>query len=80
MEKDYTEKDLELSLKRAFVDKKYETILYDGWIARNPFMHDVFIYGTNQGWLEVASEINEEQYTAINYRLSEKGKDHFDLK
>ena len=79
MSKNYTENDLEAALKRAFVDKGFEAILIDGWIARNEFLNAGIHYGINQGWLKKDSEINESQYTAINYALTDKGKEHFGL-
>ena len=78
-EKDYTTEDFGASLRRAFVDKGFPAILFDGWIARNEFLRDGVNYGLRQGWLYEESEVNESQYTAVNYALTDKGKKHFGL-
>ena len=77
--KDYTDQDLEASLRRAFVDHGFESILFDGWIARNPFKADLFKYGIKKGWLRKDRDIEESQYTASTYALTDKGKKHFGL-
>ena len=78
--KAYTAKDLEDSLRRAFVDNRMPTILWDGHENRNPFLRDGITHGFDQGWLCVESEINESQYTAINYKLTDKGRKYFGVK
>ena len=78
-ERDYTDKDLEDSLRRAFVDKKFPSILMDGHEARNEFLRDALNYGINRGLLCVGEQINKSQYTAVNYVLTDQGKKHFGL-
>jgi len=75
---DYTKQDLEDSLRRAFVDGKADFILYDGHEARNEFLREGITLGLENGWL-VGKEKNEEQWTTIEYRLTEKGKEYFKL-
>ncbi|HLC78274.1 MAG TPA: hypothetical protein VJH92_04060 [Candidatus Nanoarchaeia archaeon] len=77
--KDYTEEDLEDSLRRAFVDRRGESILMDGHEARSEFKRDVVNYGIDKGWLRKERDINESQYTAMTYILTGKGKKHFGL-
>ncbi|MEK6890730.1 MAG: hypothetical protein AABX03_01190 [Nanoarchaeota archaeon] len=77
--KDYTTSDLEDSLKRAFVDKRFPAILFDGKISRNEFLRDGINYGLSQGWLYEKSNVEEPQYTAVNYALTDEGKRHFGL-
>ena len=79
MAEDYINKDLEDSLRRAFVDRRFESILFDGWEAKNSFLRDGLNYGIDMGWLKVSSEVKESQYTAVNYCLTDKGKLHFGL-
>ena len=78
-EKNYTERDLEASLRRAFVEGKADFIPFDGHTARNGFLRDGINYGQERGWLDEGKEINEEQWTTIEYRLTEKGKKYFGL-
>jgi len=77
--KDYTEQDLDDSLRRAFVENGFESILIDGHEVRSDFKRDGVHYGVNQGWLCKGEEINESQYTAINYKLTSEGKKHFGI-
>ena len=51
----------------------------DGHQSRNKFLRDGINHGVDSGWLQVESEVNESQYTAINYELTEAGKKHFGL-
>ena len=76
---DFDTTDLEASLRRAFVDRKFQTILYDGHTARNSFLRQSMDYGIELGWLFVESEVNESQYTAQNLALTDEGKKHFCL-
>lgn len=78
-QKDYTPQDLEDSLKRAFVDRKFESILVDGHTARNEFLRDSLTYGLDQGWLKKKRDITEPQYTAMEYILTDEGKSHFGI-
>ena len=68
--------DLEASLRRAFVDGKADFIIFDGHTARNEFLRDGVNYGIKQGWL-YGTEKNGEQWTTIEYRLTDEGKKHF---
>lgn len=77
--KDYPNSDLEASLKRAFVNKGFDSILMDGRVAQNEFLRDGVNYGIKQGWLKLDHETNESQYTAMAYVLTAKGKKHFGL-
>lgn len=80
MEKEFDEAELESALRRAFVDKGFETILYDGHVAcRQPFLRAGIELGVDRGWLEVKSRIEESEYTADNYGLTEKGREYFGL-
>ncbi len=81
LERDYTEADLEASLKRFFKTNSPEaTILIDGHECRSQFKRDGVNYGIDQGWLEVDEDINEDQYGAVTYKLTELGKKHFKLR
>ena len=79
MEENYTNQDLEDSLRRAFVEKGFESILLDGHEARSSFKRDGINYGLDNGWLCKKEDIEESQYTAVNYALTEKGKKYFGL-
>lgn len=76
--KDYTEKDLEAALRRAFVDRESDFIIFDGHEARNEFLRDGINYGLENEWV-YGNEVEEEQWTTIKYRLTDKGKKHFGL-
>jgi len=78
-DKKYPNKDLEASLKKAFVDKRFESILMDGRECQNQFLVDGVNYGFKKGWLGVDGEIDESQYTAVTYKLTKKGKKHFGM-
>ena len=73
----WTDGDLEASLKRAFAGKNPDTyaIIYDGHTARNPFLHAVFNFGIEKGWLSEPVDESESQWTQYAYFLSEKGKE-----
>ncbi|MDP4039772.1 MAG: hypothetical protein Q8P57_04300 [Candidatus Pacearchaeota archaeon] len=79
MAKTYNEQDLEASLRRAFVDRKFESILVDAWELRNEFLKEGLSFGINKGWLKTENIIEESQYTAITYVLTDKGKEYFGL-
>ncbi|GAF74003.1 unnamed protein product [marine sediment metagenome] len=78
-EENYDKKDLEASLRRAFVDGGFKEILIDGHEARSKFLRDAINHGLNRGWLQVTSQINESQYTAVNYGLTDGGRKYFGL-
>lgn len=88
MNKDYTNEDLEASLKRAFADRRADFIIMDGQTMRNQFLVDSVNYGIGQGWLKPGEDIDEDkalgqglgQYFAYTYRLTEKGAKHFGVK
>ena len=78
-DKKFKKEELEASLRRAFVDKRFESILMDGHEARNSFLRQGIHHGIDEGLLYIESEVNESQYTAINYALTKKGKRYFGL-
>ncbi len=83
--KDYTENDLEDSLKRAFVDARADYIILD--TRRNKFLIDGIQYGLDKGWLYKGEDIDEDkilgpglgQYFAHTFRLTDNGKEYFGL-
>ncbi len=77
--RDYSNKDLEDALRRAFVDNGLKSILLDGHEAKNPFKVDGINYGIKRGWLRKEDDIKESQYTAVTYVLTNKGKEYFGL-
>lgn len=88
MNKDYTNEDLEASLKRAFADGRADYIIMDGQTMRNQFLVDSVNYGIEKGWLKPGKDIDEDevlgqglgQYFAYTYRLTEKGTKYFGVK
>lgn len=88
MNKDYTDKDLEASLKRAFADRGANFIIVDGHTMRNQFLVDGVNYGLEQGWLKPGKDIDEDeilghglgQYLAYTYVLTDKGREYFGVK
>ena len=74
----YTNEDLENSLRKVFVDKDADYLIYDGNTARSKFLSDGIHLGVNNGWLE-GTEIIEDQWATIEYRLTPKGKAYFEL-
>lgn len=78
-EKNYTESDLEASLKRAFVDGRADFIVFDGNISRNEFLTDGIEYGLSKGWLYKGETIDDGQWTTVRYRLSDQGKEYFGI-
>ncbi|MBT6995484.1 hypothetical protein HN865_03910 [Candidatus Woesearchaeota archaeon] len=75
---DYTDGDLENSLRNVFVDKNAEYIVCDGDTNRSKFLSDGINLGVNNGWL-MGEKIIEDQCTTIEYRLTPKGKEYFGL-
>ena len=59
---------------------QFESILFDGHVARNEFLRAGISYALEKGWLEAGPEIRESQYTAVEYVLTEEGRKHFGLK
>lgn len=79
--KDWTNKDLEDSLRRAFVEGDADYIVADGHTFRNPFLVDVINYGVKKGILDDGGELIEySQWAEYHYRLTPKGRKYFDLK
>lgn len=65
------------SFRRAFVDHRSESILFDGHEARNKFLRDGLNWAIDQGiiyhdeksdWL-----YSDSQWTTLVYRLTDKG-------
>jgi hypothetical protein len=77
--KNYTEQDLEDSLRKSFVERGFRSIQVDGQVARNPFLRGGINYGIDKGWLRQGEYIEEPQYTAQTYVLTDEGKKHFGL-
>ena len=75
----YTKKDLEDSLRRAFVDKKANFIRFDGHTARNKFLSSAIQHGLDQDLLYFARETGDSQWTEHHYKLSQKGKKYFGI-
>lgn len=76
--RDYTEQDLEASLRRLFVDDGgADFIGFDEHALRNRFLSEALQYGLDNGWLYGGETVGDEQWTQIRYGLSEQGKEHF---
>lgn len=85
---DFPENELEISLRRAFVEgerpgRAADYIVVDGETTRNQFLTEGVRYGLAKGLIvhdKKASEAeSDSQYTALCYRLTEKGKKHFGI-
>jgi hypothetical protein len=79
MSDEFREEELELSLRRAFVDRRADYIIYDGHTARNRFLSASISFGKERGWLTEPQERGDEQWKEYHYRLSKKGREHFGL-
>jgi len=78
--KDWTNKDLEESIKRAFVGKRADSIIVDGHTFRNHFLVNAINYGVKKGILDNGGELIEsDQWAEYHYRLTTKGKKYFGL-
>lgn len=76
----YTNKDLEESLRIAFVDKRFNSIRMDGEVARrSPYLVAGVDLGLTRGWLYHIPHDNDEQWSSISYPLTKKGKTYFGL-
>jgi len=76
----YTDQELEDVLRRAFVDKGFKSVLYDGYVAtQKPFVAAAIQHGLDKDLLCEGSPIEEEQYTAQIFILTEEGKGYFGL-
>lgn len=77
---EYSEAELEAALRRAFVVNRADTIIYDGHVAcRQPFLRAGFELGIRKGWLVKTGRVDESQYTAAYYGLSDEGRKHFGI-
>ena len=76
---DAEEPEWEASLRRAFVDKKMQSVGIDGWSGK--FLTHAVRYGKFKGWLGDGKEYgsDESQYTEVTFKLTEFGKQHFGL-
>ena len=77
-EKDCNRKDLEDYLRRGFVKDRYDFIIYDGQTRRDRFLREVIELAESKGWVN-GKWYEEEQYSAIHYRLTKKGKKYFGI-
>lgn len=72
----YSEKELEDCLRRAFVDHRADYIILDD--RRQGFLLASADLGERNGWLESEFHDNElEQYSYLKYRLTSEGKKYF---
>ena len=87
-ERDHSMEELEMSLKRAFVDGKADFIIVDGHDLRSKFKRQVLAYAEEKGFLSRGDDIDEDknfgeegigQYLAYTYKLTDKGKEHFGI-
>jgi hypothetical protein len=77
-EKDWTEKDLEDSLRRFFTRHgSEERKMMDGHEARNQYLREGVELGLDKGWLRNAGDGGDEQWTEFYYELTTKGKKYF---
>lgn len=74
---DYTEQELEASLRRAFVDHRADHIMLDD--RRQRFLWQSAALGVDRGWLVGRQRGPDEQDQWIEYRLTKAGSDHFGL-
>jgi len=85
---EYDKNELEASLKRAFIGGKADFIIVDGHTLRNKFLREGLQLGLENGLLSQGKDIDEDdllgkgmgQYLAHTYRLTDKGKEYFNLK
>ena len=77
MEKDWTEKDLEDSLRRAFGNDPDDSLVFDGHTTRNPFLLAGLQFGIDKGWIEFQRRVQEEQWTTDLYGFTSEGKAYF---
>ena len=74
---EYKNSDLELALKKAFENS--EMIGVDGHTLRNEFLREGIIYGENEELIECVGDVGDSQWTVYMYRLTNKGKDRFNI-
>ena len=75
---DYSKDELEGALKRAFVDHRADFVIIDS--RRQQFLIASAQLGKDNGWLFEEFVQYDEQSSALHYRLTDKGKEHFGLK
>lgn len=67
------------SFRRAFVDHRSDSILFDGHDARSKFLRDGLNWGLGQGILyhDEKSDwlYSDSQWTTLVYRLTDKGRE-----
>ena len=81
------EEEFEASLTRTFVDRKADYIIVDGHDLRNKFLRECIQYGIDEGLLYKGEDLDEDdilgsgvgQSLAYTYRLTDKGKEYFDI-
>jgi hypothetical protein len=72
------EEEFEASLRRAFVDHEFTSIMVDD--KRQRFRIESMWYGEERGWLHVELIDNaEQQYSYYEGTLTDTGKKHFGL-
>jgi hypothetical protein len=87
MSEKFEPKDLEDSLRRAFVDKKADFIMVDGHTLQNEFLRESVVLGLEKGLLVQGQPIDEDdrlgrglgQNYAFTYRLTEEGRKYFGI-
>jgi hypothetical protein len=80
-------KELEDSLRNAFVDYEADYILVDGHTLRNRFLTKSIQYGLDNGIIFNSDYLDEDeilgpragQWAAYEYRLTEYGKKYFGI-
>lgn len=72
-----TEQEYEAALRRAFVDKRWDSIMIDS--RRQEFQIKSANYGVEKGWIVGEWNDQDVQYTFWTGRLTEAGKKHFGL-
>lgn len=80
-ERNYSEAELEAALRRAFIDNRAEFIKLDGSKMRSPFLRESLDFGIKKGWVcrDPDEDCESEQYTALAYKLTKKGRKYFGL-
>lgn len=84
-ERKHPESELISSLRRAFVERKADFIIADGFALRDQFLRESLQLGLNRGWLCQGKSIDEDralgagrgQYSALTYRLTTEGRKYF---
>ena len=71
----YEPKELEAALRRAFVDNKADFVCI--FSRRSRFLIESAQLGMEQGWLSEEFVELDEQSSELRYRLTQKGREHF---